>query len=117
MSDLVLSHPFVRAAAEALGCAHLIEHATRCEAEGKLFEAAKRLGSAAGTEEELSKGGIGSLAGRDGDAAIVAYSAEGDVPPSEATLLLRAVELLVNAEPQTNEMRVLEMTMRGRAVV
>ena len=54
-------------------------------------------------------------AGQDTSLTIVAFSAKGDVPPTEVNLLLRAVELLVRAEPQTNETRVLEMTMRGQA--
>ena len=46
--------------------ANLIDLSTQFEAEGKLFEAAKRLGSAAGTEE-LSAESLGgaALAGQD----------------------------------------------------
>ena len=51
VSDDVLVHPFVCCAGNAFGHACLIALAERCESESKLWEAAKRIGSAAVTEE------------------------------------------------------------------
>jgi hypothetical protein len=102
LSDNVLVDPFVCSAGNAFGHACLIALAERCEAESKLWEAAKRLASASVTEEcqaVLQEGIVGGVTGND-----------------EPSLLIRACELLVRAE-QTEGTRALEVSARGRLMM
>ena len=102
--DKVLDHPFVRCAAEALGYQLVIELGEACEEAGQLCLAAKRFGSAAVT------GAMVGVDVFDQDAAAL----KGEI--SEASLLVRACELLVRAD-QTTETRLLEVEMRGRLMM
>jgi hypothetical protein len=99
-SDDVLTHPFVRCAANALGHAILIEIGEKLEEEGKHWEAAKVLASAAGTDA-LSAGGQASAA-----------EALANNEVGAASLMIRACGLLVLAE-QSNSTRAMEIAMRG----
>jgi hypothetical protein len=100
VSDDVLVHPVVCCAGNAFGQACLIVLAERCEVESRLWEAAKRIGSAAVTEIATATFGGADATGTD---------------VTEAALLMRACDLLVRAE-QTEGTRALEIAARGRLV-
>eukprot|EP00937_MAST-01D_sp_MAST-1D-sp2_P007255 g7255.t1 len=107
VSNDVLSHLFVRCAADAFGPAQLIALGERCEAAGQALVAAKRFTSAAMTD-------VLSHVGHSGfHKSVAAGTSAGDDVPAEIDLLMRAVELLVGVE-QSTETRILEVALRGR---
>jgi hypothetical protein len=106
-SDDVMSHPLVRCAADAFGFVNLSKMGEQLEAEGKLWEAAKRFTSAACTED-LSKLGMAVALDVAAGGGIAA-----DGTQNELTFALRAGDLLVRSE-QVNVTRSFEAALRCR---
>jgi hypothetical protein len=107
-SDDVLGHTVVRCAAEAFGHRAMIQLGEQHEANGQAWLAAKRFASAATSEE---------LTGKLGSAGHIAESGATNAGLSvslEVSLIMRSCGLLEQLA-LTNEMRALEVMLRGRA--